>query len=47
MRINLEELEKSYIRVHYTSKRSKVLVVHELIALRPRVLIKQFFFYFD
>jgi hypothetical protein len=39
MRINLEKLEKSYIRVHYIDRKSKVFVTHKLIALRLRILI--------
>jgi len=39
MRINLEKLEKNYTRIHYIDKRSKVFVVHKLIALKLRVLV--------
>jgi len=39
MRINLEKLEKSYIRIYYIDKRSKVFVAYKLIAFRLHVLI--------
>jgi hypothetical protein len=39
MRINLEKLKKNYIRVHYIDKKSKISIIHKLIALRLRVLI--------
>jgi len=39
MRINLEKLKKNYIRIHYTTKKSKIFVAHKLIALKLRVLI--------
>jgi len=39
MRINLEKLEKSYIRVHYIDRKLEVSIVHKLIALKLRVLI--------
>jgi len=39
MRISLEKLEKSYIRVHYIDQKSKVFVIYKLIVLRLCVLI--------
>jgi len=41
MYINLEKLEKSYIRVYYTNKKSKVSIAHKLIVLKLRILINR------
>ncbi len=39
MRIDLEKLEKNYIRIHYINRKSKVFIIYKLIALELRVLI--------